>query len=86
MLHAYTVTVAVRREAVSERLREKLELDRRALQVVHRLLEDNVSEDFLLDCVWRIQNFFRSAKMWNVFLQVNIMRNKLLLHVEEEML
>ncbi|XP_037537563.1 putative RNA polymerase II subunit B1 CTD phosphatase rpap2 [Nematolebias whitei] len=41
---------ARRREAVKERLREKLELERRALQVVERLLEDRVTEDFLTDC------------------------------------
>ncbi|XP_024865003.1 putative RNA polymerase II subunit B1 CTD phosphatase rpap2 isoform X2 [Kryptolebias marmoratus] len=40
---------ARRREAVKERLRERLELERRALQVVERFLEDRVSEDFLLD-------------------------------------
>lgn len=39
--------VFVRREA----LKERLQLDRRALQVVDRLLEDRVSEDFLTDCV-----------------------------------
>lgn len=33
------------------RLREKLELESRALQVVERLLEDRVTEDFLTDCV-----------------------------------
>ncbi|KAM9845416.1 putative RNA polymerase II subunit B1 CTD phosphatase rpap2 [Aulostomus maculatus] len=41
---------ARRREVVREKLREKLELERRALQVVERLLEDRVAEDFLLDC------------------------------------
>uniref|UniRef100_M3ZPH7 RNA polymerase II subunit B1 CTD phosphatase RPAP2 homolog n=1 Tax=Xiphophorus maculatus TaxID=8083 RepID=M3ZPH7_XIPMA len=39
-----------RREEVKERLREKLELERRALKVVERLLEDRVAEDFLIDC------------------------------------
>ncbi|MEQ2294541.1 hypothetical protein AMECASPLE_004971 [Ameca splendens] len=38
------------REKVKERLREKLELERRALAVVERLLEDSVAEDFLIDC------------------------------------
>ncbi|XP_034038889.1 putative RNA polymerase II subunit B1 CTD phosphatase rpap2 [Thalassophryne amazonica] len=37
---------ARRREA----LREKLELEKRALQVVERLLEDSVLEDYLTDC------------------------------------
>ncbi|XP_043988989.1 putative RNA polymerase II subunit B1 CTD phosphatase rpap2 [Gambusia affinis] len=41
---------ARRREEVKERLREKLELERRALEVVERLLEDSVAEDFLIDC------------------------------------
>ncbi|KAM7379082.1 hypothetical protein PAMP_004656 [Pampus punctatissimus] len=41
---------ARRREAVREKLREKLELEKRALQVVERLLEDSVAEDFLVDC------------------------------------
>lgn len=41
----------LRREGLKEKLREKLELERRALQVVERLLEDSVSEDFLIDCV-----------------------------------
>uniref|UniRef100_A0A147AQL9 RNA polymerase II subunit B1 CTD phosphatase RPAP2 homolog n=1 Tax=Fundulus heteroclitus TaxID=8078 RepID=A0A147AQL9_FUNHE len=41
---------ARRREEVKERLREKVELERRALMVVERLLEDSVAEDFLIDC------------------------------------
>lgn len=41
----------VRKEVLKESLREKLELERRALQVVERLLDDNVTEDFLTDCV-----------------------------------
>uniref|UniRef100_A0A4W6FEB7 RNA polymerase II subunit B1 CTD phosphatase RPAP2 homolog n=1 Tax=Lates calcarifer TaxID=8187 RepID=A0A4W6FEB7_LATCA len=41
---------ARRRELVKEKLREKLELERRALQIVERLLEDSVTEDFLTDC------------------------------------
>ncbi|XP_077471638.1 putative RNA polymerase II subunit B1 CTD phosphatase rpap2 [Stigmatopora argus] len=38
------------REAIRETLRERLELEKKALQVVERLLEDRVSDDFLLDC------------------------------------
>ncbi|CAL1579329.1 unnamed protein product [Knipowitschia caucasica] len=45
---------ARRREAVKEALREKLDLEKRALQIVERLLEDSVSEDFLIDCAWFI--------------------------------
>uniref|UniRef100_UPI0037E77BD8 putative RNA polymerase II subunit B1 CTD phosphatase rpap2 n=1 Tax=Semicossyphus pulcher TaxID=241346 RepID=UPI0037E77BD8 len=41
---------ARRREVVKEKLREKLELEKRALKVVERLLVDKVSEDFLVDC------------------------------------
>ncbi|XP_023137774.2 putative RNA polymerase II subunit B1 CTD phosphatase rpap2 [Amphiprion ocellaris] len=41
---------ARRREEIKENLREKLELEKRALQVVERLLEDSVAEDFLVDC------------------------------------
>ncbi|XP_077580452.1 putative RNA polymerase II subunit B1 CTD phosphatase rpap2 [Stigmatopora nigra] len=41
---------ARRREAIRETLRERLELEKKALQVVERLLEDRVSDDFLLDC------------------------------------
>lgn len=36
---------------LKEKLREKLELEKRALKVVERLLEDGVAEDFLVDCV-----------------------------------
>lgn len=36
---------------MKEKLREKLELEKRALKVVERLLEDSVAEDFLVDCV-----------------------------------
>lgn len=36
---------------MKEKLREKLELEKRALKVVERLLEDFVAEDFLVDCV-----------------------------------
>ncbi|XP_015251569.1 PREDICTED: putative RNA polymerase II subunit B1 CTD phosphatase RPAP2 [Cyprinodon variegatus] len=41
---------ARRREEMKERLRERLEVERRALKVVERLLEDSVAEDFLVDC------------------------------------
>ncbi|KAM9322316.1 putative RNA polymerase II subunit B1 CTD phosphatase rpap2 [Pholidichthys leucotaenia] len=41
---------AQRREMVKEKLREKLELERTALKVVERLLENSVTEDFLVDC------------------------------------
>uniref|UniRef100_A0A3Q2FI20 RNA polymerase II subunit B1 CTD phosphatase RPAP2 homolog n=1 Tax=Cyprinodon variegatus TaxID=28743 RepID=A0A3Q2FI20_CYPVA len=40
----------LRREEMKERLRERLEVERRALKVVERLLEDSVAEDFLVDC------------------------------------
>ena len=36
---------------LKEALRDKLDLEKRALQVVERLLEDSVPEDFLIDCV-----------------------------------
>nr|XP_046264317.1 putative RNA polymerase II subunit B1 CTD phosphatase rpap2 [Scatophagus argus]XP_046264318.1 putative RNA polymerase II subunit B1 CTD phosphatase rpap2 [Scatophagus argus] len=41
---------AKRRELVKEKLREKLELEKKALKVVERLLVDSVAEDFLVDC------------------------------------
>nr|XP_019957197.1 PREDICTED: putative RNA polymerase II subunit B1 CTD phosphatase RPAP2 [Paralichthys olivaceus] len=41
---------ARRREEVKEELRQRLELEKRALQVVERLLDDSVAEDFLVDC------------------------------------
>ncbi|XP_030608664.1 putative RNA polymerase II subunit B1 CTD phosphatase rpap2 [Archocentrus centrarchus] len=41
---------ARRREELKEKLREKLELEGRALKVVERLLDDSVAEDFLADC------------------------------------
>uniref|UniRef100_A0A8C6U3E1 RNA polymerase II subunit B1 CTD phosphatase RPAP2 homolog n=1 Tax=Neogobius melanostomus TaxID=47308 RepID=A0A8C6U3E1_9GOBI len=44
------VSSCSRREAVKEALLEKLELEKRALQIVERLLEDSVTEDFLIDC------------------------------------
>lgn len=40
-----------RREEVREKLRQQLELEKRAQKVVERLLEDSVTEDFLVDCV-----------------------------------
>ncbi|KAI7810165.1 putative RNA polymerase II subunit B1 CTD phosphatase rpap2 [Triplophysa rosa] len=45
---------ARRREAVKETLRLKLELERKALQIVERLLEDNMTEEFVITCVWHI--------------------------------
>ncbi|XP_065132040.1 putative RNA polymerase II subunit B1 CTD phosphatase rpap2 [Paramisgurnus dabryanus] len=45
---------AKRREALKETLREKLEHERKALQIVERLLEDNVTEEFLISCVRHI--------------------------------
>ncbi|KAK7162792.1 hypothetical protein R3I93_006975 [Phoxinus phoxinus] len=46
---------ARRREAIKDALRQKLELERRALQVVERLVEeDKVTEQFLIDCAWYI--------------------------------
>ncbi|XP_071347344.1 putative RNA polymerase II subunit B1 CTD phosphatase rpap2 [Trachinotus anak] len=41
---------ARRREVVKEKLKEKLELEKRALKIVERLLDDSVAEDFLVDC------------------------------------
>ncbi|XP_053293369.1 putative RNA polymerase II subunit B1 CTD phosphatase rpap2 [Pleuronectes platessa] len=41
---------ARRREVVTEKLRQRLDLESRALKVVERLLDDNVAEDFLVDC------------------------------------
>ncbi|XP_034743520.1 putative RNA polymerase II subunit B1 CTD phosphatase rpap2 isoform X2 [Etheostoma cragini] len=41
---------ARRRAVVTEMLRDKLDLERRALKIVERLLEDSVAEDFLVDC------------------------------------
>ena len=51
--------VVVRREVVTEKLRQRLDLERRALKVVERLLDDSVAEDFLVDCVrfTRVQCF-----------------------------
>ncbi|XP_067310182.1 putative RNA polymerase II subunit B1 CTD phosphatase rpap2 isoform X2 [Pseudorasbora parva] len=44
----------MRREVIKEALRQKLELERRARQVVERLLEDSVTEQLLVDCAWYI--------------------------------
>ncbi|KAJ8274295.1 hypothetical protein COCON_G00089200 [Conger conger] len=41
---------AKRREVVKETVRQKFEFEQRALCIVERLLEDEVSEDFLIDC------------------------------------
>uniref|UniRef100_A0A8C5E6V6 RNA polymerase II subunit B1 CTD phosphatase RPAP2 homolog n=1 Tax=Gouania willdenowi TaxID=441366 RepID=A0A8C5E6V6_GOUWI len=38
------------REEIKERLMENLELEKRALEVVERLLEEGVAEHFLVDC------------------------------------
>lgn len=43
--------VLYRREALRETLRLKLELERKALQIVERLLEHTVAEEFLISCV-----------------------------------
>lgn len=50
-----------RREELKEKLREKLELEKRAVKVVERLLEDSVAEDFLTDCVSVTQRTHSSA-------------------------
>ncbi|XP_036410161.1 putative RNA polymerase II subunit B1 CTD phosphatase rpap2 [Megalops cyprinoides] len=44
------IETAKRREALKETLRQKLELEQRALRIVERLLEDKVADDFLIDC------------------------------------
>ncbi|KAM4721585.1 putative RNA polymerase II subunit B1 CTD phosphatase RPAP2 [Rhinophrynus dorsalis] len=41
---------AKRRAALELAVRRKIESEKRALQIVERLLEDDVTEDFLLDC------------------------------------
>ncbi|KAK5888366.1 hypothetical protein CesoFtcFv8_014467 [Champsocephalus esox] len=41
---------ARRRELVKGKLRQQYDLEKRALKIVERLLEDNVTEDFLVDC------------------------------------
>ncbi|XP_041133844.1 putative RNA polymerase II subunit B1 CTD phosphatase rpap2 [Polyodon spathula] len=48
-----TVTIeeaAKRKEALKEAYRKKYEEQQRALQIVERLLEDNIAEEFLVDC------------------------------------
>ncbi|XP_059358208.1 putative RNA polymerase II subunit B1 CTD phosphatase rpap2 [Carassius carassius] len=45
---------ARKREGIKAALRQKLDLERKALQVVERLLEDSVTEEFLIDCAWHI--------------------------------
>ncbi|XP_051944127.1 putative RNA polymerase II subunit B1 CTD phosphatase rpap2 isoform X2 [Hippocampus zosterae] len=51
-----------RREAIRETLRERQELEKKALQVVERLLEDSVCEDFLIDCAKFITSaYYRDA-------------------------
>ncbi|KAI4809899.1 hypothetical protein KUCAC02_018755 [Chaenocephalus aceratus] len=41
---------ARRRELVKGKLRQQYDLEKRSLKIVERLLEDNVTEDFLVDC------------------------------------
>ncbi|KAK2901186.1 hypothetical protein QQF64_014696 [Cirrhinus molitorella] len=48
------VDEARKREAIKEALRQKLELERKALQVVERLLENSVTEEFLVGSAWHI--------------------------------
>ncbi|XP_034411074.1 putative RNA polymerase II subunit B1 CTD phosphatase rpap2 isoform X2 [Cyclopterus lumpus] len=45
---------ARRRGVVRETLGERFDLEKRAMKVVERLLEDCVAEDFLVDCAWFI--------------------------------
>lgn len=62
---------------MKEKLREKLELEKRALRVVERLLEDSVTEEFLIDCVGFTnvynRNLSRSmnnpGKVWDLFMR-----------------
>lgn len=49
--HYWYVMRRFRREVLKEKLREKFELEKRALRVVERLLEERVTEEFLIDCV-----------------------------------
>ncbi|MBN3293686.1 RPAP2 phosphatase, partial [Polypterus senegalus] len=42
--------IAKRKEAIQHELRKKREAEQKALHIVQRLLECNVSEDFLIDC------------------------------------
>ncbi|KAM3915455.1 putative RNA polymerase II subunit B1 CTD phosphatase RPAP2 [Leptodactylus fuscus] len=41
---------AKRRAALENAIRKKIESEKRALQIVERLLENNIKEDFLMDC------------------------------------
>ncbi|XP_069825181.1 putative RNA polymerase II subunit B1 CTD phosphatase RPAP2 isoform X2 [Dendropsophus ebraccatus] len=41
---------AKRRAALENAVRKKIETERRALQIVERLLEERISEEFLMDC------------------------------------
>ncbi|KAJ8357536.1 hypothetical protein SKAU_G00203300 [Synaphobranchus kaupii] len=41
---------AKRRETVKETLRQKFEFEQKALSIVERLLDDEVADDFLIDC------------------------------------
>ncbi|XP_043941608.1 putative RNA polymerase II subunit B1 CTD phosphatase RPAP2 isoform X2 [Protopterus annectens] len=41
---------AKRKEALEAAVREKIELEKKAVCIVERLLEENITEDFLLDC------------------------------------
>lgn len=41
---------AKRKEALEEAIKRKIELDKQALQMVESLLEEDVTEEFLLDC------------------------------------
>ncbi|KAJ8270907.1 hypothetical protein GJAV_G00120610 [Gymnothorax javanicus] len=41
---------AKRKEILKESLRKKFELEQKALRIVERLLEDDVADDFLIDC------------------------------------
>lgn len=64
---------------LKEKLREKLELEKRALKVVERLLEDSVAEDFLIDCVCTRSTLLTKsnksshvkATIWSKNIQVN---------------
>lgn len=52
--------IVYRREAVRETLGLKLELERKALQIVERLLEDNMTEEFVISCVRIFKNCVQS--------------------------
>ncbi|XP_044157344.1 putative RNA polymerase II subunit B1 CTD phosphatase RPAP2 [Bufo gargarizans] len=47
---ATTEDAAKRRAALENAIRKKIETEKRAHQIVERLLENNISEDFLMDC------------------------------------